>query len=111
MCSLAPHSSRTTSAPSCGASLRPRHAPVRRNLTRWYKRILRKAGLDEAIRLHDLRHTAITDWIAAGADPKVAQALASHATAQTTINIYAQARDELKRDAVEHAEQRRRAAR
>lgn len=78
-----------------------------RNLLRVFKRILRKAGLSEAIRFHDLRHTAITDWIASGADPKSAQALAGHADAQTTMRIYAKARAEGMRDVIENTEKRR----
>jgi integrase len=78
-----------------------------RNLTRLFKRLLRKAGLPESIRLHDLRGTAITDWIADGADVKAAQSGAGHASAATTLKYYAQARAENLRRAVEEAERRR----
>jgi integrase len=78
-----------------------------RNLTRLFKRILRKAGLPVTIRLHDLRGTAITDWIAAGGDPKAVQAAAGHASVETTLTYYAQAKAENLRRTVEEAERRR----
>lgn len=61
------------------------------------------------IRIHDLRHTAITDWIAeGGADPKTAQGMAGHSSASTTMDIYAKTRDSKQRDVLERVEQRRR---
>lgn len=59
------------------------------------------------IRVHDLRHTAITDWIAEGADPKAAQALAGHSSADVTMEIYAKARGGKLRGAVEAVEEAR----
>lgn len=74
-----------------------------------YKMFLRWAGLDpERYRFHDLRHTAITEWIDAGADPKTAQTLAGHSTPEITMRIYAHARASSMRPAVEAARQRRR---
>lgn len=74
---------------------------------RTFKMWLRWAGLPESIRPHDLRHTAITGWVAAGADPKTAQALAGHADPQITMRIYAHAQAEKLRPAIEAAERRR----
>jgi integrase len=59
------------------------------------------------IRIHDLRHTAITDWVAEGG-PKAAQGLAGHATSKTTMDIYAQSRPELERETLERVEKKRR---
>jgi integrase len=40
-------------------------------------------------RVHDLRHTAASVWLAAGADPKVVQrVLGQHATAAMTMDLY-----------------------
>lgn len=76
---------------------------------RTYKMFLRWAGLDpDAYRFHDLRHTAITDWIESGADPKTAQALAGHSDPAVTMRIYAHARAGSMRPAVEAAQKRRR---
>jgi integrase len=40
------------------------------------------------LRVHDLRHTAASLWLASGADPKVVQAVLGHATATMTIDLY-----------------------
>lgn len=61
------------------------------------------------IRIHDLRHTAITDWIAEGeADPKTAQGMAGHSSAATTMDIYAKTRESKQRDVLERVEAKRR---
>jgi len=74
-----------------------------------YKRILKRAGLSTTIRMHDLRHTAITDWIASGdADPRTAQALAGHTNPLITMRVYAKARSEKLRTVVETVERKRR---
>jgi hypothetical protein len=39
-------------------------------------------------RLDDLRHTAASLWLAAGADPKVVQRVLGHATAAMTMDLY-----------------------
>jgi len=39
-------------------------------------------------RVHDLRHTAASMWLAAGADPKVVQRVLGHATAAMTMDLY-----------------------
>jgi len=39
-------------------------------------------------RVHDLRHTAASVWLAAGADPKVVQRVLGHATAAMTMDLY-----------------------
>lgn len=105
------------------------------NVTRIWKRVLRNAGLCDpcvacqqtgeqagercavchghgaiawTVRIHDLRHTAISSWIADGADPKTAQALAGHSSPDVTMRIYAHHRAEGLRAALERTEERRR---
>ena len=39
-------------------------------------------------RVHDLRHTAASVWLGAGADPKVVQRVLGHATASMTMDLY-----------------------
>ena len=39
-------------------------------------------------RVHDLRHTAASVWLAAGADPKVVQHVLGHASASMTMDLY-----------------------
>ena len=45
------------------------------------------AGLD-GLRIHDLRHTAVALWIAAGASPKEVAALAGHTSVSFTVDRY-----------------------
>ena len=45
------------------------------------------AGLD-GLRIHDLRHTAVALWIAAGASPKEVAALAGHTSVSFTLDRY-----------------------
>jgi hypothetical protein len=45
------------------------------------------AGLD-GLRIHDLRHTAVALWIAAGANPKEVSARAGHASVSFTLDRY-----------------------
>ncbi|WP_409482778.1 tyrosine-type recombinase/integrase [Arsenicicoccus dermatophilus] len=40
------------------------------------------------MRPHDLRHTAASLWLGAGADPKVVQRVLGHATATMTMDLY-----------------------
>lgn len=77
------------------------------NVTRTFKRLLRKASLDPAIRIHDLRHTYITDLIASGVDPRTAQGIAGHSSPSVTMGIYAHYRDDEAGEAAERVEKRR----
>ena len=59
-----------------------------RNLLRRFKQLAARAGLPETVRLHDLRHTAISHQLAAGvALPEVSAA--GHATPAVTTAVYA----------------------
>lgn len=62
-----------------------------------FKAIAESIGRPDA-RPHDLRHTAATVAIASGADVKSVQDLLGHATASFTLDIYAHATDQMKRD-------------
>jgi integrase len=46
---------------------------------------VKTAGLD-GLRIHDLRHTAVALWIAAGANPKEVAARAGHASVSFTLD-------------------------
>lgn len=78
-----------------------------RNFNRWFDRVQTAAGITRHIRPHDLRHTAISDWFAAGADPRGAQDLAGHASPITTQRIYAKTRAGRLREVIEETERRR----
>jgi hypothetical protein len=59
----------------------------------------RAAGLD-GLGIHDLRHTAVALWIAAGANPKEVSARAGHASVRFTLDrnghLYSEADDALR---------------
>jgi integrase len=42
----------------------------------------------QGFRVHDLRHTAASVWLGAGADPKVVQRVLGHASAAMTMDLY-----------------------
>jgi len=65
---------------------------------RFFDRLAREC--DFPVRPHMLRHTAATNWVRAGADLDVVQALLGHASLASTT-VYLHARDEDKRRAVE----------
>lgn len=63
-----------------------RSANYRRNV---WKPALRAAGIDESLRIHDLRATAASLMIAAGASIKAVQRALGHASAKVTLDTYA----------------------
>jgi integrase len=54
---------------------------------RVWRPAVRSAGLD-GLRIHDLRHTAVALWIAAGANPKEVAARAGHSSVSFTLDRY-----------------------
>ncbi len=69
--------------------MRPTGRPLNpRMVTRVFRRYAERAGLDHTIRLHDLRHTAITNAIGQGEDILLVSAFAGHAKTSTTVDIY-----------------------
>ncbi len=60
-----------------------------RNLAaRSFKPILKRAGLPETVRVHDLRHTCVTILFHLGQDPKKVQELLGHANIGITLDTY-----------------------
>lgn len=59
-----------------------------RMVTRVFRRYADRAGLPASIRLHDLRHTAITNAIEQGEDVLLVSAFAGHAHPSTTVDVY-----------------------
>jgi len=77
----------------------PRGAPMTyRAAKRFFDRLAGECGF--AVRPHMLRHSAATNWVRAGVDLDVVQALLGHASLASTT-VYLHARDEDKRRAVE----------
>jgi integrase len=76
-----------------------------RNLIRHFKQVLKKAGLPEAIRFHDLRHSCATLLIAQGVHPRVVMEILRHSQISTTMNTYAHVLPRLQRDATTKIEE------
>ncbi len=62
---------------------------------RTFRRACARAGLSPAPRVHDLRHTAASLAIAAGAHPKLIQDMLGHSSVTTTMNVYGHLFDSL----------------
>ena len=72
-----------------------------RMVSRVFRRYADRAGLPESVRLHDLRHTAITNAIGQGEDILLVAAFAGHAKTSTTVDIYGHLMPERVRDAAQ----------
>jgi integrase len=69
--------------------MRPVGRPLSpRMVTRVFRRYAERAGLADSVRLHDLRHTAITNAIGQGEDILLVSAFAGHAKTSTTVDVY-----------------------
>lgn len=64
---------------------KPKH---RSYLRHWHKRVLRKKGLSERFRIHDLRHTHATLLLELGEHPKVVQERLGHKDISVTMDMY-----------------------
>jgi DNA-binding CsgD family transcriptional regulator len=53
-----------------------------------------RLGHDRCLRIHDLRHTAVALWIAAGASPKEVARRAGHTSVKTVLDVYGHLYDE-----------------
>lgn len=69
--------------------MRPTGRPLDpRMITRVFRRYAERAELPPTMRLHDLRHTAITNAIGQGEDILLIAAFAGHAKTSTTVDVY-----------------------
>jgi integrase len=59
-----------------------------RMVTRVYRRYADRAGIPKKIRLHDMRHTLITNAINQGEDILIVAMFAGHAKTSTTLDVY-----------------------
>lgn len=55
----------------------------------WFGTALREAGIEPGLRPHDLRHTAASLAVSAGANVKAVQRMLGHASASMTLDVYA----------------------
>jgi len=58
------------------------------NLNHAFKAMLKRVGLPETTRFHDLRHTCATLLLRQGVNPKFVQELLGHAHISLTLNVY-----------------------
>lgn len=72
---------------------------------RGHNAALRRAGLPSEVRLHDLRHTAATLWLAAGESIYFVQQQLGHKDIQTTIDLYGHPDQAAHREAAARAAQ------
>ncbi len=80
--------------------VRPTGRPLNpRMVTRVFRRYAQRAGLPASVRLHDLRHTAITNAIGQGEDILLVSAFAGHAKTSTTVDVYGHLMPERVREA------------
>jgi integrase len=73
-----------------GCSAHPQGGPL--SEANWkrsvhWTRAIEAVGIPR-LRVHDLRHTAASVWLGAGADPKVVQRILGHASAAMTMDLY-----------------------
>jgi integrase len=71
-----------------GTMIEPGRPLSPRMVTRVFRRYADRAGLPASVRLHDLRHTAITNAIGQGEDILLISAFAGHAKTSTTVDVY-----------------------
>lgn len=64
-----------------------------------FARILKRAGLPESVRFHDLRHTCATLALSARVNPKVVSEMLGHSTVAITLDIYSHVLPDMQEDA------------
>jgi integrase len=78
---------------------------LRRNLVRrHFKPILKRAKLDQSIRLYDLRHSCATLLLAANENPKVVSERLGHVGITITMDIYSHVLPSMQRAASDKLE-------
>jgi integrase len=82
-----------------GTLLPPGRPLCPRMVTRVFRRYAQRAQLPGSVRLHDLRHTAITNAIGQGEDILLVASFAGHAKPSTTVDVYGHLMPERVRDA------------
>ena len=75
------------------------------NVTRHFKRILKKAKIRTSIRLYDLRHTTATLLLQAGINPKIVSERLGHSTITLTLDVYSHVLPNMQQDATAQLEE------
>lgn len=74
-------------------------------VTRFYKKMIKRAGLDEKFTFHDLRHTHATLLLASGINIKVISERLGHSTIAMTLDTYSHLMPDMQAEAVAALEQ------
>lgn len=82
-----------------------------RMVSRVFRRYANRAGLPATVRLHDFRHTTITNAISQGEDVLLVSAFAGHTKTSTTVDIYGHLMPERVRQAARRMQAASRATR
>lgn len=81
-----------------------------KNQESWFLSVRKKAGLAEGFVFHDLRHSAASFAVSAGASVKVVQNMLGHSSAAMTLDVYSDLFDTDVDDVAERMDNRREAA-
>ena len=68
---------------------------------RIHKNLLEKAGIEEHVRFHDVRHTFSTLAIQSGIDPKTVAEILGHASAEFSLDVYTHVTAGMKKEAAQ----------
>ena len=79
---------------------------ARNTLYHNFKHLLKKAGLPETTRFHDLRHSYVVFALEAGDNMKEIQAALGHYSAAFTMNTYAHVSDQARRESAKRQEEK-----
>lgn len=66
---------------------------------RIHQKLLKRAGIEEHVRFHDLRRTFATLALQNGVDPKTVSGMLGHYSAEFTLNVYASVTKEMQKEA------------
>jgi integrase len=77
---------------------KPMHCKTLR--ARSFKPLLKRAGLPQTVRLHDLRHTCATLLLSGGLHPKIVQELLGHTNISQTMDTYSHVLPNMQEEAV-----------
>lgn len=78
---------------------------VRRTVVKHFKAVIKRAGIADDTRFHDLRHSFAVTSLEAGDDIKTVQANLGHATAQFTLDVYGHVTQRMREDSANRMQQ------